>query len=159
MTHKLFMGTLAAFCMLSMTCLSYADQGTNKEADSKTPSPRIASKVDVEPVTKLSAEESREVSFAAGRILKHVAQARAAIADKKHEDASKHIRQGLKLVNIIDNVLPHYTVTTEIKSADHVYHEEEDATPRYVTLFEELDRVDLITPIARAKKEATKKGC
>lgn len=119
---------------------------------------RISSKVDVEPTTQLTDNESREVAFAAGRILKHVAQARDAVADQQYDTAAKHVDQGLKLIQIINNVLPHYSVKTEIKAGDIVYSDDDEIVPSFVTLFDELDRRDIVTPVLRAKKEVEGKA-
>ena len=119
---------------------------------------RISSKVDVESVAHLSDAEAREVSFATGRILKHVAQAREALAEKHMEDATRHVDQGLKLMKIIDTVLPHFKVKTQISSGDISYADEDDVTPRFVTLFEEIDRHDVISPVIKAKQDAAKKS-
>lgn len=118
---------------------------------------RISSKIDVEPVAHLSDVEAREVSFATGRILKHVAQAREALAEKHQEDATRHVDQGLKLMKIIDSVLPHFKIKTHISSGDISYADEDDVTPRFVTLFEEVDQHDVISPVIKAKQDAVKK--
>lgn len=119
---------------------------------------RITSSVDVQPAAKrMTAAESREVSFAAGRILKHVAQAREAIQTKKTDDARHHVDQGLKLIDIINTVVPHYTVKTEIKAGELVYEDDDDVAPQWVTVFDELEHRDVITPVSTAKNEAEQK--
>jgi hypothetical protein len=45
-------------------------------------------------------------------------------------------------------------VKTEIKSGDLVYSDEDDVAPRYLVIFDELERRDIISPIVQAKKEA-----
>lgn len=146
---------LAALMMVMSSSAYSAEPG--KDARSKKSddaSPRIRSKVDIAPSKRLTGTESREVSFAAGRILKHVTQARNAIADHQHDAASKNVDQGLKLIEIIDHVLPHYSVKTEIRAGDLVYVDEDDVARTFVTLFDELAHRDIITPVLRAKKEA-----
>ena len=156
MNSQLFRWSSVALILLCSSACNAKD--AKQAAKSKTPASRITSKVDVGPVAKLSADESREVSFAAGRIMKHVAQARQDIAVKKHEDALKHINQSLKLVKIIENVLPQYTVKTKIKSGDLVYTDEDEITPTYITLYDELVRRDFISPVLKAKTESKKKS-
>lgn len=119
---------------------------------------RISSTVELRPASSLSDEEARQVSFAAGRILKHVVQARDALHEKARDNAAKHLDQGLKLVSIIESVLPRYQVKTEIKAENHAYLDEDTVSPRYVTLFDELERHDIISPIAQAKREASQKN-
>ena len=50
-------------------------------------------------------------------------------------------------MKIIDCVLPHFKVKTQISSGDISYADEDDVTPRFVTLFEEIDRHDVISPV------------
>ena len=155
---------LSVGCLATSFCLAAdapkpvkngKDAPAAKTDAEKTDKPlRIVSKIDVEPVAHLSDVEMREVSFASGRILKHVAQARDAIAENHKQDAVRHVEQALKLMKIVDGLLPHYKVKTQITSGDVCYVDEDDVTPRYVTLFEDIDRRDVISPVIRAKHEA-----
>lgn len=170
MTCRLLCRTSAVLLLLfSSACNANQPPGTAKEGEQpakkadassadQNKASRITSKVDVSPVDTLTDEESREVSFAAGRILKHIAQARAAIAVDHKDDARKHVDQGLKLIEIIESVLPHYSVKTEIRSGDLVYTDHDEITPTYVTLFDELERRDIITPVLRAKSDVKQKS-
>ena len=133
--------------LCSSVCNAKDNAKATAKAKSKTPPPRIVSKVDVGPAVKLTPAESREVSFAAGRILKHVAQARRAIALKQHDQAKTHVDQALKLAGIIEGVLPKYKLKTEIKSGKLTYTDEEFITPEYITLLDELVRQDIIAPV------------
>ena len=164
MKRVIFQSMLSVGCLATSFCLA-ADTPkpvkNGKEAPAaktdagKTDKPlRIVSKIDVEPVAHLSDSEVREVSFASGRILKHVAQARDAIAENHKQDAVRHVDQAVKLMKIVDGLLPHYKVKTQITSGDVCYLDEDDVTPRYVTLFEDIDRRDVISPVIRAKHEA-----
>jgi len=153
----MFRSVLTMFC-LTATAAFAADSPKSESASKKKEQPaRISSKVDVQPAAPLTDKEAGEVSFAAGRILKHISQARHAIREKKKDEAAAHVAQGLKLVAIIDGVLPHSKVKAEIKSGDLVYTDEDDVAPRYVMLFDELERRDIISPIVQAKKEAERK--
>jgi len=135
--------------------VAFAADTPKSDSPKKHDSPaRISSNVAVNAASNLSAKEANELSFAAGRILKHVAQARHSLADKKKDDAARHVEQGVKLIAIIDHVLPHSKVKTEIKSGDLVYSDEDDVAPRYLVIFDELERRDIISPIVQAKKEA-----
>lgn len=145
---------LAAFAFLMTFAAADDLPKSSSSAKTKTPVPRIASTVDARATATLTDEEATQVSFAAGRVLKHISQSRDSIHEKKEVDASRHVEQGLKLLAIMDSVLPHYKVKTEIKAGEHAYLDEDDVSPRYVTLFDELERRDIISPIAQAKKES-----
>ena len=164
MKRVLFQSMLSVGCLATSFCLA-ADAPktikTGKDAPNakteaeKTEKPsRIVSKIEVDPVTHLSDAEVREVSFASGRILKHVAQARDAIAENHKDVATRHVDQAVKLMKIVDGLLPHYKVRTQITAGDVCYLDEDDVTPRFVTLFEDVDRRDVISPVIRAKHEA-----
>jgi len=146
--------------VLLFTSVCNAKDGAKADAKDKseTPPPRINSKVDVGPAVKLTPAESREVSFAAGRILKHVAQARRAIALKQHDQAETDVDQALKLAGIIESVIPKYKLKTKIKSGKLTYTDEEFITPEYITLFDELVRQDIIAPVLQAKNEGKQKS-
>jgi hypothetical protein len=157
MWRKILSSSLtAAFCLTAVSIFA-ADKSEHASKKKETPS-RILSKVEVQSAAALSEEEAEQVSFAAGRILKHIAQARDAIREGKKDAATGHVEQGLKLVTIIDSVLPHHKVKTEIKSGELLYKDEDDVAPRYVTLFDELERRDIISPVWQAKKEAARPG-
>ncbi|MEI8020820.1 MAG: YfdX family protein [Schlesneria sp.] len=164
MKRILLQSMLSIGCLAMNVCLAVDTPKTNKnakdaptakiEAEKAEKPLRIVSRIDVEPVNHLSEGELREVSFASGRILKHVTQARDAIAENHNQDAVRHVDQALKLMKIVDGLLPHYKVKTQITSGDVCYLDEDDVTPRYVTLFEDVDRRDVISPVIRAKHEA-----
>lgn len=146
---------IVAGCLMATPVL--AEDSLKSTPAPKKHASRISSTVDVQPSASLTDEESYQISFAAGRILKHVAQAREAIHEKKKDDVVNHVDQCLKLIAIIDGVLPQYKVKTEIKSAEQAYSDEDNVKPRYVTLFDELERRDIISPIKQAKQEAQEK--
>ncbi len=157
MSHPMSRSAVAWLCLMA-TATFAADSPKSESTAKKQEQPsRISSKVDTQPAAALTDKEAGEVSLAAGRILKHISQARSAIREKKKDAAATHVAQGLKLIALIDSVLPHSKVKTEIKSGDLVYTDEDDVTPRYVTLFDELERRDIISPIVQAKKEAEHK--
>jgi hypothetical protein len=148
----------SAFTLLGLT-VSPAFAADSPKADTKKkdqPS-RISSSVDVLPTAAMNEHDANQVSFAAGRILKHIAQARDAIQQKKVDDATNHVEQGLKLIAIIDTVLPHHKIKTEIKSGNLAYTDEDDVTPRYLMIFDELERRDIISPIVQARKQTEQK--
>jgi len=151
---------LCMFALLALPLASChaADATNTTETKAKETPSRISSSVSTELATRLTEEESQEVSFTAGRLLKHVAQARLATSLKEKDKAVTNVDQALKLVAIIDHVLPHYSMKTQIKAGEHVYNDVEDVTPRYITVFDELSKVDLVAPVVQAKEEAKEKN-
>ena len=114
---------------------------------------RITSTIDAQPTTKLTAEESRSVSVAAGRILKHVNEARVAIEEKKKKAALEDVENGLTLVKIIEQAVPPIKVKADIQSGDLKYHHEEESSQSLIPIFEELDQVDVMGPARGVEKE------
>jgi len=144
---------IAAFLCV-MSTVAIAAESKPSDGKKKEHASRISSAVDVQPTGALTDAEVSQLSLAAGRVLKHIAQARDAIQEEAPDKASTHIDQGLKLLAIIKSVLPHYKVKTQIKSGEHAYSDEDEVRPRYVALYDELERRDIISPIAQAKKES-----
>ena len=124
--------------------------GAIQAADSS----RITANTDIKPVVTLSADESRAVSLAAGRILLHTDRARQAIANKDKKTALAEINKGLTLVKVIEQALPKYEVTTEIKSGDVVYNTKEEVSDSYVPVFDEQYIEDVVAPVVRAKRKS-----
>jgi hypothetical protein len=121
--------------------------------------PRITSDIKVAPAYELSADEQKAISHSASRILKHADQARDALAEKSYKDAEKNVDQALRLVEIIENVMPDYKVKAEIEAGDLTYSDEENVKPATVTIYEELEKREILTPVKEAKqKEAEKKA-
>ena len=113
MVRNVLYSSLAMLCGMGIECLG-AEPGEGASAISNF------IQVVVEPNSALTDKESRELSFAAGRVLKHVAQAGASLAEKKNDQASLHVDQGMKLMAIIDGVLPRYKMKTTINSGELV---------------------------------------
>ncbi|HWB12287.1 MAG TPA: YfdX family protein [Pirellulales bacterium] len=145
-------------CLMAGVAIAADAPRPDAQAKRKTEPSRIVSKVDMEPVGELSDEEAREVSFAAGRIVKHVIQARYAIRKKDNDQAATHVQQALQLIAIIDSVMPHFKVKTEIKAGDLTYSDEDDVAPNCVRFYDELEWRDILSPIAQAKKESEHGG-
>ena len=114
---------------------------------------RITSTIDAKPTTKLTAEESQAVSVAAGRILKHVNEARVELDEKKNDAALEDIKKGLTLVQIIEQAVPPIKVEADIQAGDLKYHHEEEARQALIPIFDELDQVDVVGPATRVKHE------
>jgi len=119
---------------------------------------RITSTIDAKPAAKLTAEESKAVSVAAGRILKHVNDAREDIQEEKKKEALEDIEQGLTLVKIIEKAVPPVKVKAEIQAGDIKYQHEEEERQTLIPIFEELDQVDVVGPTKEVKKEKGSKS-
>lgn len=114
---------------------------------------RITSSIDAQPTSKLTAEESRSVSVAAGRILKHVNDARVALEEKKKKAALENIEKGLLLVQIIEQAVPPMKVKADIQAGNLIYHHEEEFQQTIIPIYEELDQVEVVGPATLMKKE------
>jgi len=119
---------------------------------------RITSTIDAQPASKLTPEESQAVSVAAGRILKHVNDARVDIDEEKKKEALEDIEQGLTLVKIIEQAVPPIKVKAEIQAGDIKYQHEEEEKQALIPIFEELDQVDVVGSTKGVKKETGSKS-
>ncbi|NOY70796.1 MAG: hypothetical protein GXP14_00215 [Gammaproteobacteria bacterium] len=115
---------------------------------------RITASTDVKPVTILSAQESQALSLAAGRILLHTDKARLAIAREDKSAALNEIDQGLTLVNVIQNAMPKYKVTTKIEAGDITYNADDKVSKNFVAIFDEQYIEDVTEPVIQSKKKA-----
>ena len=119
---------------------------------------RITADVQVTPQGQLSEEERRALSLAAGRLLKHVHQARQVINQQQSQQAMSHTDKGLTLVQIIESAVPTYQVTARIQAGTTVYEEKEQVKQLVVPIYTELEKVTLMAPLMAAKQEAAKHG-
>jgi cellobiose-specific phosphotransferase system component IIA len=116
---------------------------------------RITSDVKVMTKAKLSNKEKRALSQAAGRLLKHVHQARLSIKRKDDAQAVANIEKALQLAQIIENAAPHYEVTASIKAGNITYQDNEQVKQLLIPIYAELDEVtSCLAPVRKAKKEA-----
>ncbi|MDN5849258.1 MAG: YfdX family protein [Nitrococcus sp.] len=118
----------------------------------------ITADINTQPNATLSAKERVAVSFAAGRILVHVDQARHAIAANNVEAAKQNLQKAMTLVNIVESALPTYTVATSVKASGMSYKDKRKVQPLVVGLYDDLDKVAVLDPVMEAKKEAAKKA-
>jgi YfdX protein len=119
---------------------------------------RITADVQVTSQGQLSEEERRALSLAAGRLLKHVHQARQATNQQQKQQAMGHIDKALTLVQIIESAVPTYQVTARIESGNMAYEEKEQVKQLMVPIYAELEKVTLMVPLMAAKQEAAKNG-
>lgn len=116
--------------------------------------PRIQANVDVEAVRPMNDEERRAVYIAAGRVLKHVDQARKAIAKNARKEARRQVQQAILLTDIIRQALPVYDVKAHISAGKLHYEDEDQVQDSVVPIFEELERSAILGPVEDAKAMA-----
>jgi len=139
-----------ALATMFVTSSVMAVESNPKEAVAK-----ISSEVGIQfPKRTLTAQEQRSISLAASRILKHVDSARQAILRKNTKTAEQNVAKAQKLVWIIDRTEPATVVKTEIQSGDETYKDVDHVRPAWITLSDEVNLVDVITPIVSAKAES-----
>ena len=115
--------------------------------------PRITARVDTKADVTLSAAEQRAVSIAAGRLLRHTYDARAALKAEDRKQAAAEIAKAQKLAAIIEQAVPSYTVKSQIAAGDLSYEDEDTLKPTIIPIFDELDKVSLVAPLRQAKAE------
>jgi hypothetical protein len=178
MLGKTFVAVMSALSLL-LPAVSFAQVGqqqgqqqtqSQSRQDQQTPQSQwrpshgqqqqasITADVQVSPQGQLSEAERRTLSLAAGRLLKHVHQARQAINQQQTQQAIGHIDKGLTLVQIIENAVPTYQVTARIQSGNTVYEEKEQVKQLMVPTYAELEKVTLMAPLMAAKQEAAQNG-
>lgn len=118
--------------------------------------PRITAQVETKANATLTAEEQRAVSIAAGRLLRHTYNARAALKAKDKKQAAADIEKAQNLVSIIEQAIPTYTVTAKIAAGALSYEDEDSLKPTMIPIFDELDKVSLVAPLRQAKLEKDK---
>ena len=102
----------------------------------------ITSDIKIAPKKKLTDNEFRALSEAAGRILTHVHLARRDIRKKDIDAAKGHVEKSLTLVKIIENSAPTYEVVAKIKSGDITYEDKRVVEQLVVPIFAELDQTE-----------------
>ena len=118
----------------------------------------ITADVQVTSQGQLQEDERRALSLAAGRLLKHVHQARQAINQQHKQQAVGHIDKGLMLAQIIERAVPTYQVTARIQADNLTYEDKEQVKQLMVPIYAELEKVTLMGPLMAAKQEAGKNG-
>jgi hypothetical protein len=119
---------------------------------------RINETVTVTPLHTLTAQEQSAISSAAGKILRHVAQARADIHHKDAEAAKASLGKVDTLLNIIEAALPTARVKDRIWVAKkHLeYEDTEDVLPEMVPIYSSLDQLVDLMPVQTAKHHIDK---
>jgi hypothetical protein len=149
---EVFMRYIALFFVVFLTVLPAPSGADTHET------PRITAAMETKSLATLSPEEDRAVSLAAGRILKHVNQARVALAGKDAKGAKHHVEQGILLVRILEATLPKYTVKMRIAAGQLVYEDHGEEQPLFVPIYDGLEKVSILAPVEAAKEETAKES-
>jgi hypothetical protein len=139
-------------------CMGAAGLAILTAGPSATATARITSELDTKCTAKLNGDEWRALSLAAGRVLMHADQARTEIAEKKIDPAKADVEKGLTLIRIIEKAAPEYEVSAEIQSGDLVYKDRDETSAGLIPIYDQLDKVDLVGPVARAVRESSKQA-
>lgn len=113
----------------------------------------INEKVTVSPVKSISPREESIISSAGTKVLRHIAQARADIHNKKTKQASEQLSKAKTLLDIIQNALP----TTQVKdriwiAKKHLeYEDTKNVLPDLVPIFSSLDELVDVMPVKNAR--------
>ncbi len=116
--------------------------------------PSIATEMSMDHQRDLTDDEKRSVSTAAARLLKHVHQARRAIASDDRDEVSNHVEQAQLLGLIVERVMPEVVVKAKITAGDLEYTDEEAVKPLVVPIYDELEKVSILGPVMQAKRDA-----
>ncbi|MBI5572262.1 MAG: YfdX family protein [Desulfomonile tiedjei] len=117
---------------------------------------RISAGVKVVPEGRLSTREKAAVSYAAGKLLRHVDLARSGLRYRQYDAAAGNVDKALKLARIIENAVPTAKVTSVIRSGNLTYQDEENVKQLLVPVYPELDETNsLLFSIKRARREGS----
>lgn len=112
--------------------------------------PRISATIESSPVATMTADEKRALSIAAGRILRHVYDAKVELEEKEQKMAAGEIAKAIELVGIIEAAVPDTETRYRISAGEKTYEDSEIAAPEIVPIYSELDRVSLSAPLQAA---------
>ncbi len=103
---------------------------------------------------ELSAEDFRQASLLASRIMLHVNKAALCLGGEKNDQARKELERAAALVGIVRRLLPTTTVTTIIRDSNgkEVYRYVDRVQEDTIPLHEGLIAVNMMEPITDAKQ-------
>jgi len=106
---------------------------------------------------ELSAEDFRQVSTLASRVVAHLNEAGRRLRDEQTENAERELKQAGTLVGIIRNLLPLTMVKTVVKdnSGGIVYQDEDRVQEDLIPLYEEMIAVEVVQPVIDVQSEET----
>ncbi|RCX31919.1 YfdX family protein [Thioalbus denitrificans] len=118
----------------------------------------IQEQVKVTSATHLGADEAAAISSAAAQVLRHVAEARAALHRKDGESARTQLGKVDRLLEIIGAALPTATVKDRIWVAKrHLeYEDSEQVLPDLIPIYSSLDEIQDLVPVQQAREHIDK---
>ncbi len=117
---------------------------------------RYKTTVQTEVRGELHPEDFRQASLLTSRVVAHLVQAGQYLADGRSNEAGTELKQARDLVKIVRELLPTTIVTTIVSDADgkEVYRYVDQVQDDLIPLFQGMIAVEVVEPIAEAKKEA-----
>lgn len=107
------------------------------------------------PGGELSAEDFRQVSLLASRIVMHLNEGARQMGQDRPDEARAEVEKGISLVRVIREILPTTVVTTVVRntSGKEVYRNVDRVQDDRIPLHEGTIAMQVIEPIADAKQE------
>ena len=112
--------------------------------------------VEQKPGGELSAEDFRQVSLLASRIVLHLNDAVESLNDEQKDDARAALEKGIGLADVVRQLLPRTEVTTVVRDSKgtEIYRHVDQVQDDRIPLFEGLVAVKVVEAIADAKQDA-----
>lgn len=116
---------------------------------------RISADVQSTPTVELTNAERAAMAHAASRMLLHATQARTALSDENIPEANDNIAKGLQLLDIINEALPEYKVTSKIAAGDLTYTDESHVKPGRVPIYTDYGELSILNDVAGTQDQET----
>jgi len=118
----------------------------------------IKEQVSVSPVKTISVQDEQNISSAATKVLRHIAQARADLKNKDGDAAKAQLDKAGTLLKIIEASMPVNQVKDRIWIAKkHLeYEDSQDVIPDLVPIYSSLDELVDFMPVDMAKQHVDK---
>ena len=116
---------------------------------------RYTTTVERAPGGELSAEDFRQVSLLASRIVMHLNDGVRQMSHDRADEARAEVEKGISLVRVIREILPTTVVTTVVRDASgkEVYRNVDRVQDHRIPLHEGTIAMQVLEPIADAKQE------
>ena len=143
---KLKSSTLLVLLPLMIITAAY---GAKKEE-------KIVSNYEVEQNQLLTDAERDAISQAATYTIIHVHQAREAIHNNHFKEAQAEVKDALRLISIIENTSPTYTITSSIKSGNETHDNKYTIHPLVVPVYDQFGEFSVLESVKREKRKRAK---
>jgi len=156
---------LVALLMGLVVSTACAATGTAQSSENKAASPttittgsgnKYKTTVDQKSGGELSAEDFRQASLLASRIVLHINEAVEDLDQDRAADARAAVQKGLELVKLVRDLLPTTEVTTSVRDSKgtEVYRNVDRVQNDRIPLHEGLVAVKVVEAITDAKRDA-----